>query len=261
MIPRILAACVCTIVLVACAAPARRDNDSAMTAPRGIILKELTHAGRTYKFAVYVPRSYTPDHAWPCLLFLHGSGESGSDGLKQAIQGIGSAIQWNEKEWPCLVVMPQKPVENDQWEVYDAPVMEMLEVVKSEYRIDHSRIGLTGLSQGGHGTWTIAAAHPGVFCALAPICGYSRPFAPADLAAKVGDVPVWAFHGLADDVVPPTGTTDIIDAIKADRARRGSKAEVRQSLFERVNHGSWDRAYRQEGLAEWLLNQRRQERL
>lgn len=250
---------VMAFVLCGCAGARVVGNDRSVQPPRGIILKELTHSGTTFKYAVYVPRAYSTDHAWPCLLFLHGSGESGTDGLKQVIQGIGSAIQWNEKEWPCIVVMPQKPVEREQWEAYDAPVMAMLDATKREYRIDEDRVGLTGLSQGGHGTWTLGAAHPGVFCALAPICGYPKPFSPADLASRIGDVPVWAFHGLADDVVPPSGTTGIIDAVKAERAKRGSNAEVKQSLFEGVNHGSWDRAYRQEGLAAWLLSKRRVE--
>ncbi len=228
-----------------------------MDAERGIIVRELSVGGNEYKYAVYVPRGYDARKAWPCVLFLHGKGESGTDGLKQVVQGIGSAIQWNQAEWPCIVVMPQKPEAGAQWEAYDAPVMAMLAETRARYNVDADRVALTGLSQGGHGTWTFAAAHPGVFCAIAPICGYPKPMTAAEIAAKIGDVPVWAFHGLADDVVPPVGTTAIIEAVRADRARRGSTVEVKESLFEGVNHGSWDRAYRQEGLAAWLLAQRR----
>jgi len=248
-------------LLLGCAAQpprSRPETSPQATAPRGFILRELPASQGRFAYAVYVPRGYDASKPWPCLLFLHGQGESGKDGLKQCIQGIGSAIQWNQAEWPCIVLLPQKPESNRQWEDYDPQLMSMLADARAEWNIDPRQISITGLSQGGHGTWTIAAAHPHLFAALAPICGYARPASPADLAARIGDAPVWAFHGLADDVVPPAGTTAIIDALRARRTAPGAP-EVRLSLFEGVNHGSWDRAYRNEGLAAWLLAQRRAE--
>ncbi len=227
----------------------------------GILFERQKGPGGALDYAVYVPRGYTPERTggWPCILFLHGSGESGSDGVKQVIQGIGSAIQWNQSAWPCIVIFPQKPDEHQQWERYDAQVMAMLEATRRRYHIDPKRIYLTGLSQGGHGTWTFAANHPGRWAALAPICGYPEPMSPAEIAAGIGDeVPVWAFHGLADDVVDPKRTAEIIDALRARRAGKAGAGEVRASMFEGVNHGAWDRAYRDEHLAEWLLAQRRE---
>lgn len=209
------------------------------------------------KHVLYVPPGYTPAKKWPCIVFLHGRGESGTDGVKQMIQGIGSAVQWNAADWPCLIVMPQKPDANRQWEEYGDGVMAILSDVRRRYSVDDDRVLLTGLSQGGHGTWMLAAKHAGTWAAIAPICGYAKPVRPEEIASKVGNVPVWAFHGLQDDVVPPTGTTAITDQIRAERAGKAGGAELKVSLFEGVNHGSWDRAYRDEGLAAWLMAQRR----
>ena len=226
-------------------------------APRGFLLDEQPADGRPLLYATYVPRSYDPAKPWPCILFMHGSGESGTDGLKQVIQGLGSAIQWNEKEWPFIVLFPQKPTSAKQWEEFDAPVMAMLAKAQTEYNIDPDRIYLTGLSQGGHGTWAFAAKHPGTFAAIAPICGYVAPLSQNDVVRDIGNVPIWAFHGLADDVVKPEATTKIIDAIRADRQGKPHAAEVKTSLYEGVNHGSWDRAYRTEQLAAWFLTHSR----
>jgi predicted peptidase len=242
-------------LLAACAASGP-TRVAPLRAERGVLFRESRTAQGALPYAVYVPRGYDPKQEWPCIVFLHGRGESGSDGFRPIIQGIGSAIQWNEAAWPAIVIFPQKPDE-EQWESYDTFVMDCLAQTLREFSIDSQRITLTGLSQGGHGTWTMAANHPGVFAALAPICSYARPFAPHELAARVPDVPVWAFHGLADDVVPASATTDMMDALKAHRSQRGSSVELKLSLFEGVNHNAWDRAYRTESLAAWLLAQRR----
>lgn len=224
---------------------------------RGVILKEQPADPAPLLYAVYVPRSYDAIKPWPCILFLHGSGESGTDGLKQVIQGLGGAIQWNEAEWPFIVLFPQKPVEREQWEFYDTAVMSMLSQAQTDYNIDADRVYLTGLSQGGHGTWAFASKHPGTFAAIAPICGYDRPLKPSEIASRIGNVPIWAFHGLADNVVKPEDTTSVIEAVRAARAGKADAAEVKMSLYEGVNHGSWDRAYRTEKLAAWLLSHSR----
>jgi len=261
-----LSTCLCAAFFFAgCASdhartrPVNMDQPITPTtpSPRGFILAELATAAAPFLYAVYVPRDYDATKPWPCILFLHGSGESGTDGLKQIIQGLGSAIQWNQSEWPFIVLLPQKPVERDQWETYDTSLMAILDKAKSDYNIDLDRIYLTGLSQGGHGTWALASKHPGIFAAIAPICGYSSPLTPEGIADSIGNVPVWAFHGLDDNVVKPEETTKIVDAIKMHRQGKSEAAEVKSSLYPGVNHGSWDRAYRTEHLAAWLLSHRR----
>lgn len=212
----------------------------------------------------YVPRDYDASKPWPCIVFLHGMGESGTDGLKQAAQGLGQAIQWNQAAWPFIVIMPQKPDANKQWESYDVAVMAILADARKTYNIDPDRIYLTGLSQGGHGTWELGARHAEVWAAIAPICGYGAfgsdrqpdPAAAEAIAARVAKLPIWAFHGEADNVVVPAHTCIIEEALK-----KAGATDAKFSYYPGVNHNSWDRAYREEkdmgGLAAWLLTKRR----
>ena len=252
-----LAAAIGALALLGTILGMGRSSDGAppADAPTGFIFKTIDAGGTTLKYVVYVPRDYTPTKPMPAMVFLHGSGESGTDGQKMIAQGVGTNILWNAGRWPCIVVMPQKPTEHKQWEEFDAQVMAALEATKREYAIDPDRIALTGLSQGGHGTWTIGAAHPDVWCALAPICGYTDSnhggAKPADIAAKIKSIPVWAFHGEDDDVVNPEQTKTMVEALKA------AGAQPKLTLYPKTNHGSWDKAYSEPELPAFLMTPRK----
>ncbi len=232
---------------------------------RGFLFRELGVGGRVYPYAVYVPRGYDPARPWPLVLFLHGRGESGTDGVRPIVQGIGTAILGNRDVWPALVVFPQKPTEDSEWEQHEAAVMAILGAVRRQYRVDDDRVSLTGLSQGGHGAWVLGARHRDTWAALVSVCGYaaSHPRAAkldlppayfgsaAQLAAGIGDLPFWLFHGDADDVVPPEHTRTMAAALAA----LGHPPKV--TIYPGVDHNSWDRAYAEEELPRWLLAQRR----
>jgi len=216
---------------------------------RGFIFEELTLSGRTYRYVVYVPRDYDAEKKWPVILFLHGAGECGSDGLKPVAQGIGQAVLWDPTRWPFLIVIPQKPEVRDAWEDHDEAVMAMLDNVIKKYSVDENRQYLTGLSQGGHGTWVLGARHASRWAAIAPICGYGKP---AEIAPALKDMPIWCFHGDADKAVPLEKSQQIVDAIKAQGG------QPRFTVYPGVGHNSWDKAYREEPLPAWFLSHTRQ---
>lgn len=230
------------------ASPAPRTD--AMTTT-GFVFGEASSGGQTLKYAVYVPRGYTPEREWPLILFLHGRGESGSDGQKQIIQGVGRDILWNAERWPAVVLFPQKPDQAAQWEAYEPALMALVARAREQYSIDEDRIALTGLSQGGHGAWALGAAHPELWSAVAPICGYPRPLKPDAIAAALRRTPVWAFHGDADDIVPPSDSAVIIEAL------RSAQGDVRFTLYPGVSHNSWDRAYAEKDLPAFLMQPKR----
>jgi predicted peptidase len=209
----------------------------------GFLDKTIEYNGGPVKYVVYVPRTYSPEKPHPTILFLHGSGEQGTDGWKQVAQGLGSAIQWNADKWDYIVMFPQKPPGKGGWMEHEKLILDIQEKTKKEYKVDDKRLYITGLSMGGYATWSLTCKYPTMFAAAAPICGAGNP---AD-AAKIKDLPIWNFHGDKDTAVPFKKSEEMIEAIKA----AGGNPQF--TVYPGVGHNSWDKAYREEKLNEWFL--------
>src|SRR5262249_23065982 len=106
----------------------------------------------------------------------------------------------------------------------------------------------TGLSMGGYGTWSMAAAHPDKWAAIVPICGGGNP----QSAEKIKGLPVWTFCGDKDSARILEGTRSMVKALKDAGAK-----DVRYDKSPGVGHNSGDRAYGPRELSDWLLMQRR----
>ena len=217
------------------------EHEAAAT---GFINKVMTVNGVARRYMVYVPHDYTPDKAWPLVLFLHGAGERGDDGLLQSDVGLGHAIRKNPERFPCLVVMPQCPKEVWWHQVPEHMDTVLADVLKA-YNVDPARVYLTGISMGGFGTWIYGAAHTDIFAAFMPICGGGNP---AD-AAKLATRPIWAFHGADDSSVPPSKSREMVEAV------RNAKGNIQYTEFPGINHNSWDSAYGDANAIAWLLEQ------
>lgn len=223
----------------------------------GIVFREVIMDGTAHRVALRVPADYDGTRPWPLVVFLHGSGECGTDGVRQTQVGLGPAMAARPEQWPCLALMPQKPSEAEEWEEHEDLVLAAVADVRASFNIDPDRIALTGLSQGGHGVWVLGARHPDLFSCLAPVCGYGRV---RTVAPRVAALPVWAFHGLRDDVVDPGETTAIIQGIRRQRQAAGQDpAGARLTLYPDAGHNSWDAAYAEPELPGWLLGQARTE--
>jgi predicted peptidase len=202
--------------------------------------------GKVAKYVLFVPHGYKGDKAYPLILFLHGSGETGTDGKKQATVGLAPAIKKREKEFPFFAVFPQSQKRTWRANTDDGKrALAILEEVEKEYKIDGKRIYLTGLSMGGFGTWDFAFAKPNKWAAIVPICGGGDP----SKAAKIKGIPCWCFHGDADKAVKVEFSRKIIAALKE------AGADPKYTEYPDVGHNSWDKAYATKELYEWLLKQ------
>ncbi|MCE9557685.1 MAG: dienelactone hydrolase family protein [Armatimonadetes bacterium] len=211
----------------------------------GFLERYFDFRGESRSYVVYVPHNYHELMPIPALLFLHGRGESGEDGLRPLIHGPANSIVRNRENWPMLVVMPQKLREEDLWPSQTDFLNAILTRVESEFDVDPSRRYLSGLSQGGHGTFTLARNLHWEFAAIAPICGWCDP---AKAGVELVKTPIWAFHGAVDTVVQPTGSILAVEAIRA------AGGEPKMTLYPNVGHNSWELAYGDPELPKWLLS-------
>ncbi|MBN2447161.1 MAG: dienelactone hydrolase family protein [Phycisphaerae bacterium] len=211
----------------------------------GFVARTMHLHDTDYRYTVWIPADYDPAKRWPAILFLHGKGECGTDGELHTTVGLGRAIRANPERFPAIVVMPQMPKEH-RWEGDMLDLAEAtLDAACQEYNIDPDRITLTGLSLGGFGTWALGARHPERFCALLPVCGGGDP----KTATVLAKLPIWCFHGDADPVVPVERSREMVDAITA------GGGNVRYSELPGVTHNSWDAAYTDPDVVQWMLSQ------
>ncbi len=226
----------------------------------GFLNRTVTVRGVVRKYVVYLPEEWTEERKWPMILFLHGSGERGSEGLDETQVGLPAAIRVHPERWPFVVVMPQVPFSHHHWT--DPDMMEVaiaaLRAEEAEFNGDPNRTYLTGLSLGGYGTWEIAREYPHTFAAIAPVCGgIFWPYAPQrwneqatlpeEYARALKRTPVWEFHGADDPVVSPRQSALMYDALKT------GEGNIRYWEYAGVKHSVWEKAYADPALPPWLL--------
>ena len=197
-------------------------------------------------YLLYLPVGYgEKEQVWPLMMFLHGAGERGSDLNKVKVHGPPKLVEAG-KDLPFIIVSPQCP-EGDWWTDKNEVLITLLDDIAGRYDVDTERIYLTGLSMGGYGTWALAAAHSERFAAIVPICGGGKRF----MAWRLKDVPVWAFHGARDNLVPVSESEEIVNALKAQGA------EAKLTVYPEAGHDSWTETYNNPELYDWLLRHRR----
>jgi predicted esterase len=227
----------------------------------GFLNRTLDLHGSRYHFQVYLPEDFRRDdhRQWPIILFLHGRGERGAEGMWQTQIGLPLQVRDHPERWPFIIVMPQCTYPNF-WTDPDMLKMAVAELdqVTTEFHADLTRTYLTGLSMGGYGAWELAKDEPHRWAAIAIMSG--GPFwsyaperwqlaatLPGDYARAVGRTPVWLFHGSEDNVVPLRESDLMFNAFKAN------SGHVRLWVYQGMHHDSWQRAYNEPELPRWLL--------
>jgi predicted peptidase len=227
----------------------------------GFVDRRVSLDGEAHKYQVFLPSNYSASEDWPVILFLHGAGERGNDGLKQSQVGLGRAIRLQPDRWPAITIFPQVP-ENESWQGVAGDVaMAALDATIEEFAADESRVYLTGLSLGGNGTWYLGYEHTERFAAMVAVCGFVQlgdrfpsflsPSADpyTAIAMDLAQKPVWIVHGDADVVV------SVEESRKMAAALETAGARYHYTELPGVNHNSWDAAYANEDMIDWLFQQ------
>lgn len=213
---------------------------------RVIAASEETVTRETLAYYLYFPKDYEshPDERFPLLLFLHGGGEAGGD--LQMLKSNGPPKMIAEgKEFPFLILAPQNPHARQWWNT--RAVKQLLDTIVQNNRVDRRRIYLTGLSRGGGAAWEMAVQYPDTFAALAVVCG----MAPVPYASWLNkDMAIWVFHGTEDASIPFSESEEMVARLKS------MGYNVRFTPYPGVGHNAWVRAYAEDGLYDWFMQQK-----
>ena len=197
------------------------------------------------------------------LIYLHGAGGVGDD--VRRLQGQARALLEGIKKFkkgPCHIVAPQcsrtrKAGGRGTWEASDLDLL--LKGLSSSLNFDSKRIYLTGNSMGGYGSWTWGGNSPQHFAAIAPVVGGIGPGGPKDVtteldqwAANLAKVPVYAFAGAKDKVVPAERSVRMVDAIK----KAGGKI-AKIKVYEDQGHNARQVVYSSKEFYDWMFSQKR----
>lgn len=218
--------------------------------------------GDTLKYRQLIP-DYDTLRRYPLVIFLHGSGERGVDNTAQLKWGVMNfASDQNMKLYPAIVIAPQCPPDMS-WSNFSnwdrgmtlqpepsrtmALLYGLIRQTIRDFRVDTSRIYITGLSMGGFGTFDAIARYPDLFAAAVPVCGGGD----VSKAPAVAHIPMWIFTGAEDAAVDPAFSIDMLEALTKAGAHPGF------TQYPETGHFSWIGAYSDPMMMAWLFRQHR----
>jgi len=206
---------------------------------------------------------YDTIRKYPLVIFLHGSGERGSDNKAQLKWGVANfATDKAMTLHPAFIIVPQCP-KNDNWSNVEnylkggsvklkatpSKPMELLIALIHKFiknnRVDTNRIYITGLSMGGYGTYDAIERYPNLFAAAVPVCGAGD----TSKAKTIAHIPIWIFHGNEDAAVNPKHAKNMYNALNKAGGNPGF------TMYPGVGHFSWLATYSDPEMMAWLFNQ------
>jgi predicted peptidase len=233
--------------------------------------KIFSRDGDTLPYRILYPAHYDPHKNYPLIIFLHGSGQRGHDNENQLIHGGHFFLEDSlRNQFPSIVIFPQCAA-NTGWSyfgfVFDTVkrtvnlsftfqkkpgkyallVKELADSLVTAGLINTRQMYIGGLSLGGFGTYDFIERYPGYFAAAFPICGGGDTSRAPTIAGRTA---VWIFHGSADPLV------NVRYAQQYFRSLKRANADVKYTEYPGVKHNSWDNAFNEPGLMEWLFSKK-----
>jgi autotransporter-associated beta strand protein len=242
---RCFTCCVCAILVLLLPRSSAADVSDFLA---GTLTESGT--GLQLPYRLYVPSGYDAAKEYPLVLFLHGSGESGTDNTSQVNSNINNLLSHvKTTQYSSFLLAPQT---DSGWAWYDdSPsdairmTLSVISLLETQYNIDADRLYITGLSMGGFGTWETIWQNPGLFAAAVPICGGGQ----TSKAPLMVDEPIWNFHNSGDTTVSVTYSREMIAAVQAAGGR------PLYTEYQTSGHNAWSAAYNESAMYNWMFSQ------
>ena len=207
--------------------------------------------GSNLPFRYFVPPDYDGASAYPVILFLHGSGERGSDNEAQLNNNANGAMRLLDDDnlalQPVFMIAPQCPTDGWWSGGTLTSAIHLVDQLSTTYNIDPDRVYVTGLSMGGMGTWSAVTSEPARFAAAVPMSGNGD----TNPAGNVAGIPMWFFHAANDGTVGVEGSDNLVAAL------RNAGASTIYTRYDSGGHGIWSVAYTHPLLFPWIVSQQR----
>ena len=227
--------------------------------------KSFTYEKMSLNYRILYPKNFDKTKKYPLTLFLHGIGERGDDNKLQ-LKYVDKVFlnQYNYDNYQSVVIFPQAPLD-DNWssrlltkneirQVFpenEKPtkslklVIKLMDSLVGEHFIDDKRLYLSGLSNGGMGSFELLKNRPNMFASAVLICGGGNPEWAREFAKTT---PVWVAHGSDDDVVFPELSINMVKAI----IKNGGSPKF--TLYENVKHDSWFNVFDDPNYLKWMYS-------
>lgn len=201
-----------------------------------------------YKHLTYLPKSYDTDTSkYPLVIYLHGGSQKGNDLEKLKVYGLPYLVDQG-KEFDFIMVAPQCP-DGKYWSTenwFDPLYNEAI----SNYRVDKSRVYVTGISMGGYGTYIAALDHPEKIAAIVPLCGGVNDSDTSRICI-LKDISILTYHGTADKDISIQETERIANGLKK------CEGNIIFHRLEGEDHGIQYLYETNPDIYKWLLKQRK----
>jgi poly(3-hydroxybutyrate) depolymerase len=242
------------VVVLALALGPRAASAQAPTDPYLGMEGHILDAGNIQlPYRLARPAGYDANKKYPLVVFLHGSGESGTDNKLQIQKNIGVptggsvfTLPATQAKYPNFFVAPQAPTPGaGGWgDIRGQAVLKLIADLEQQFSsIDTRRIYITGLSMGGFGTWSLIEDNPSLFACAVPMSAGGD----TAKAVKIAALPIWDFHGTLDASVPVQQSRDMIAALQA------AGGHPKYTEYPNGGHAIWDQAYTEPELLPWMF--------
>lgn len=247
------------VVLICLVAPSRSQAAPDERYPE-FQFRRHKEEGGVLPYRLLVPRDVRPGQSYPLVIWLHGSGEKGTNNRLQLHPPLSETFLADaaRTKHPCFVMVPQCP-SDASWTgvaINKAPeisepsrmILATIAELQKEFTIDARRISIGGFSMGGFGTWDLVVRRPSLFAAAFPISG--TPPGWEKLAPFIKDVPLWVFHGEKDPMSPVAAARQLVAAL------RKAGSPVKYTEYRGAGHNCGN-ALAEPELLDWLFSRQR----